>query len=229
MNNTDKGGTTATIYAPTAGNTSSYMIIGNGATAAPIWVSILSDKNTAANNNVSFKIGGQTYTKTVNNVANASYATSAGSATDVNLVATGSGSNTISISAGNGSAASFTVNNVVNASYAKNLEDKPVIAGVSGNKIKVTVGGKTSDAYTVPYATSAGSATNVALSQSGSGTKTITVTAGTGSTTFTVNNVDNASYATAANKIDIGGVNYSVVLTTNPSGATATNTLYFIY
>ena len=48
---------------------------------------------------------------------------------------------------------------VTNATTATNLSNKPSLAA-SGNNITVTAGGKTSDAFTVPYATSAGSSTH---------------------------------------------------------------------
>ena len=37
LNNSSKAGSTATFYAPTAGGTANYVLIGNGATAAPTW------------------------------------------------------------------------------------------------------------------------------------------------------------------------------------------------
>lgn len=49
--------------------------------------------------------------------------------------------------------------NAATATTATNLSAKPSLAA-SGKNITVTAGGKTSDAFTVPYATSAGSATN---------------------------------------------------------------------
>lgn len=49
--------------------------------------------------------------------------------------------------------------NATTATTATNLSAKPSLAA-SGNNITVTAGGKTSDAFTVPYATSAGSATH---------------------------------------------------------------------
>ena len=49
--------------------------------------------------------------------------------------------------------------NATTATTATNLSAKPSLAA-SGNNITVTAGGKTSDAFTVPYATNAGIATN---------------------------------------------------------------------
>ena len=75
------------------------------------------------------------------------------------ITATGFNGNLTGNVTGNvsGSSGSCT-GNAATATTATNLSAKPSLAA-SGNNITVTAGGKTSDAFTVPYATSAGSAT----------------------------------------------------------------------
>ena len=63
------------------------------------------------------------------------------------------------LSAGEDNSWSFT-GNAHTATTATNLSAKPLLKA-SGNNITVTAGGKTSDAFTVPYATSAGTATSL--------------------------------------------------------------------
>lgn len=57
LNNSPKTGTTASFYAPTAGGTANYVLIGNGATSAPTWAekapnATAADTATTAENNV---------------------------------------------------------------------------------------------------------------------------------------------------------------------------------
>lgn len=68
--------------------------------------------------------------------------------------------------------------NAATATTATNLSAKPSLA-TSGNNITVTAGGKTSDAFTVPYATSAASATKLGSSTIGSNVKAIYLNNGT--------------------------------------------------
>lgn len=69
------------------------------------------------------------------------------------------GVNTVLKTNGNGKIEVDTTGNAETATTATNLESAPALAA-SGNSVTVTAGGKTSAAFTVPYATKAGSATN---------------------------------------------------------------------
>ena len=111
----------------------------------------------------------------------AASATTAGSATNAtNLTSAPSlisaSTTTIKVKAGNKESSAFTVpyaakagtadsaaqaTNATNATTATNLAAKPSLAA-SGNNITVSAGNKTSDAFTVPYATKAGTADSAA-------------------------------------------------------------------
>jgi len=60
LNNSSKAGSTASFYAPTAGGTANYVLIGNGTTSAPTWAEKApkaSAADTAAKIATSAKIG----------------------------------------------------------------------------------------------------------------------------------------------------------------------------
>jgi len=67
--------------------------------------------------------------------------------------------NTLKIDTGTLTATQYS-GNAATATTATNLANKPSIAA-SGNNITITAGGKTSDAFTVPYATTAATATKL--------------------------------------------------------------------
>jgi hypothetical protein len=58
--------------------------------------------------------------------------------------------------------------NASTATTATNLATAPSLAASDVGKITVTAGGKTSSAFTVPYATSAGKATKLGIANKGS-------------------------------------------------------------
>jgi len=70
------------------------------------------------------------------------------------------------------------IGNATTATTATNLSAKPSLA-TSGNNITVTAGGKTSDAFTVPYATSAGTATSATTAGAFSSGTTVKLTGDT--------------------------------------------------
>ena len=93
-------------------------------------------------------------TITINNVANATNATNA---TNVALSATGSGTDSISIKAGTGTAASFVVDNVANASNASNVD--LTVTGTGTASIVIQAGSGTSASFTVNNVANATKAT----------------------------------------------------------------------
>ena len=122
---------------------------------------------------------------------------------------------------------SFSGNLTGTATTATNLANKPSIAA-SGNNITITAGGKTSDAFTVPYATNAGTATTankLGTADKGSGTKPIYLADGVatecstyaGGTAVTLNGVSKAASTASFYAPTSAGSNTQILVGGTPS------------
>ena len=112
----------------------------------------------------------------------------------------------------------IAASNALSATTATNLASAPSLAA-SGNNITVTAGGKTSSAFTVPYATKAGSATTATTATSaGSATNATNATNVTG--TLAINISGNTIRIQCGNKYS----NYITVPYATAAGSATTAT-----
>lgn len=177
------------------GNAGGQYKIVAGATADIVKIQVSNDGGTTWSNVSSV---------TVNNVANATDATNA---TNVNLSASGTGTSSITITAGSGSAASFTVDKVAEATKATNDGSGNNIASTYATKTELAdaVAGITSGYVT--DSTKAPAALVVAKSASQqtatlTGAKTATITLLTGTVKYEDLKVGDTIYLTDQDKCD---------------------------
>ena len=82
------------------------------------------------------------------------YSGNASSATSVNITNNDTENNAVvSFKVGSGTPYSKTINNVAHATSAQQLDEKPELTATENNTITVTAGEKTSEKFTVPFAT----------------------------------------------------------------------------
>lgn len=141
-------------------------------------------------------------TATVND-SDIGYVNSANTATNVGLSVSGSGTNSITIKAGNGTAAAFTVNNVANATYATS-SGKATQDG-SGNTITSTYVKKISASDTKVYANSGGTDTSYTISSTSTAANTLVFR--NGSTGYSVINTPADTSTTSTYIANTGWVN----------------------
>lgn len=143
-----------------------------------------------------------TPTATVND-SDIGYVYGANTATNVGLSVSGSGTNSITIKAGNGTAAAFTVNNVANATYATS-SGKATQDG-SGNTITSTYVKKISASDTKVYANSSGTDTSYTITSVNTTPNTIVFR--NGSTGYSVINTPADTSTTSTYIANTGWVN----------------------
>ena len=232
LNNSDKGASTASFYAPTSGGTSTQVLIGNGTTSAPVWTSISSLVPTSATNatNATYatydasEANNTTKTAIADKYIPKSIGTAAGdiiywsaSGTPVRLA---KGSNGQVLKLANGVPTWGTDNND-NTTYS-------LSGSLSSHKFTTTLTPSSGSATTSAFTLAAGS--NISLTDSGT---TITIAATDTNTATAVDNIlDGSNSGTAITYAPYTSKQSGLSLytgTTAPDGTTRLNLNGYLY